>query len=76
MGKFLSFSKIEGRGQKKESKIQIRTFENRWGGVGIFQKSLSFKYFDHMGRWGPYRTTSEIQKSLKLIRKGGAAFFK
>ena len=43
-GKFWTFSKIGGGGQKKpnKSKIQIRTFENRWGG-------LNFSIGDHMG---------------------------
>ena len=34
---------------KSKAKIQIRTFENRLGVVGIFQKSLNFKFWDHMG---------------------------
>ena len=50
-GKFRTLSEIGGGVEKNpnKSKIQIRTFENGWGGVGIFQKSLNFKYFDHMG---------------------------
>ena len=51
MGKFRTLSEKGGGVEKKtnKSKIQIRTFENRWGGVGIFQKSLNFKFGDHMG---------------------------
>ena len=39
------------------------------GGDGIFQKSLNFKFGDHIGLQGLYRTTSEIQN----IRQGGGS---
>ena len=73
--KSLKLSRKGGQNFSNKSKTQIRTFENRWGGGGIFQKSLNFKYLDHMGLYGLYRTTSEIKKSLKLIRKGGVSNF-
>ena len=51
-GNFGLFPK-KGGGAKKanKSKIQIRTFENRWGegGQNFSKKSLNFKFWDHMG---------------------------
>ena len=37
------FPKWGGGTPPKKSEIQIRTFENPWGGVSIFQKCLNYK---------------------------------
>ena len=49
-GKFWTFSKIGGKKQQQISlKFKFGLLKTDGGGVGIFQKSLNFKYFDHMG---------------------------